>query len=70
MNGTLTFTITPSQSGPESNGNEGVLHIPQSFRTRALSSDGFVSYPGQSLEGGITPLQRCSPCILQCQLTG
>ncbi len=33
-------------------------------------SDCLVSYSGHSLEGGLTPLQRCSQCILQPQLTG
>ena len=36
---TLTGTTTPSQSGPESNGNEGVLHTPQSSRDRASPPD-------------------------------
>ena len=31
--GTLTDTSTPSQNGPGSNGDEGIVHIPQSFRT-------------------------------------
>ena len=29
INGNLTDTTTPGQSGPKSKGNEGVLHIPQ-----------------------------------------
>ena len=29
-----------------------------------------MSYPGHSLGGGLTPLQRCSRCILQPQPTG
>ena len=33
--GTLSGTTTPGQSGPGSNGNEGVVHIPQSSRTGA-----------------------------------
>ena len=37
--GTLTGTTTSGQSRPGSNDNEGVLHIPQSSRTRASSSD-------------------------------
>ena len=37
------------QNGPGNNGNEGVLYIPQSSRTRASPSDGLVSYPGHSL---------------------
>ena len=59
------------QSGPGSNGNEGVLRIPQSSSTAGISpSDCSVSYPGHSLGGGcLTPLQRCSQCILQPQPT-
>ena len=37
---TLFSDTTLSQSGPESKGNEDVLHIPQSSRTEASSSDG------------------------------
>ena len=33
-------------------------------------SDCLVSYPGHSLGGGLTPLQRSSRCILQSQPTG
>ena len=61
---TLSGTTTPGQSGPGSNGNEGVLHIPQSFSITGTSpSDCLVSYPGHLL-GGLTLLQRCSRCIL------
>ena len=39
------------QNRPESNGNEGVLHIPESSSyTGASPSDCFMSYPGQSLQ--------------------
>ena len=31
INGTLTGTITPDQSGPNSNGNKQVVHIPQNW---------------------------------------
>ena len=66
---TLSGATTPGQSGPGSNGNEGVLHIPKiSSITGASSSDGLMSYLGHSLEGwGLTSLQRCSQCILQPQ---
>ena len=37
---------------------------------RLSPSDCLVSYRGRSLRGGLTPLQRCSQCILQPQLTG
>ena len=40
---------TPGMSGPESNCNEGILHIPYSVRTRSLPSDSLVSYPGHLL---------------------
>ena len=36
----------------------------------ALLEPHILSYPGQSLGGGLTPLQRSSWCILQTQLTG
>ena len=40
------------KSGPEINGNKGILLIPQSSRIGALLSDGLVSYPGHLLAGG------------------
>ena len=47
---TLSVATTLSQSGFQSNGNEGVLHIPQSSSiTGASSSDCFVLYTGHSL---------------------
>ena len=36
-------------SGPGSNGNEGILHIPQCSRTRVSPSDGLLSYARHSL---------------------
>ena len=51
------------QSGPGSNGNEGVLKIPQS------SSITETSPLGHSL-GCATSLQRSSRCILQPQTAG
>ena len=39
IDGALTGTTTLGQSGPGSNGNEGVFHIPQSSRTEASPSD-------------------------------
>ena len=53
------------------NENEGVLRIPQSSNiTGATPSDCLVSYPGDVGGEGLTPLQRCSQCILQPQLAG
>ena len=45
INGTLISTTTLGESEPQSNGNERVLHIPQSSRTGASPLDA-VSYPG------------------------
>ena len=54
------------QLQPSGQGNEGVLWISQSSVITGTSpSDCFVSYPGHSLGRGLTPLQRCSWCILQ-----
>ena len=35
----LTSITIPSQNGPESHSKEGVVHIPQSSKTRASLSD-------------------------------
>ena len=49
---TLSGATTPGQSGPGSDGNEGVLCIPQSSSIAGtLPSDCLVSYPGHSLGG-------------------
>ena len=48
--GPLSGTTTPGQSGPESDGDKGVLRIPQSFSIAGTSpSDCLVSYLGHSL---------------------
>ena len=44
IDGTLTGTTTPGQSGTGSNGNKRVLHSPQSSRTETRYS--LVSYSG------------------------
>ena len=57
IDATLTDITRLGQSGPGSNGNEGVLHIPQSSRTEAFPSDGSVSHPGHLLgRVGLTSL--------------
>ena len=56
MDRTLSGAITLGLGEPGSNGNEGVLHIPQIYKAGASQSDGLMSYPGHSLAGGITPL--------------
>ena len=64
----LSGATIPGQSGPGSNGNEGLLFIPQSFSITGTSPiDCLVSYPGHSLRRGV--LQGCSQCILQPQPT-
>ena len=48
---TLSGATTPGQGGPGSNGNDGVLCIPQSSSvTRASLSDYLMSYPRHSAE--------------------
>ena len=46
IDGILTGTFTPGQSGLLSNGNEGVLYSPQISRTGASPSGSLVSYSG------------------------
>ena len=68
---TLSGATTPGQSGSGSDSNGEVFHIPQSSSiTEASPSDCLVSYPGYTLGGGLTPLQRCSRRILQPKLAG
>ena len=51
MGRTLSGATIPDQSGPGSNDNEGVLHIPQSSSISGASpSNCLVSYPGHLLE--------------------
>ena len=50
INKTLSGATTASQSGPSSDGNEGVLHIPQNLSiTWASRSDCLMLYQGHSL---------------------
>ena len=59
MDRTLSGATTPGQSGRGSNGNEGVLRIPQSPSITGTSlSDRSASYPGYSLGGGVLTLCR------------
>ena len=52
---TLSGATSLSLSRSGSNGNKGVLHIPQSSRITGASSLDLVSYPGHSLGGGSYP---------------
>ena len=59
MDTALSGATTPGQRGPGSDGNEEVLHIPQSSSTAVTSpSDCLMSYPGHSLGGEVLPLCR------------
>ena len=49
INGILTGTITSSQSGPESNSNEGALHTSQIYRSEASSLDAVKCYTQDTL---------------------
>ena len=59
----LTSATIPGQSGPGSNGNEGVLCIPQIYSITGTSpSDCLVLYPGYSL-GGWGVLLLCREAV-------
>ena len=45
VNWTQSGATIQDQSGHGSNGNEGVIHIPQSSMTGALQSNSLMSYP-------------------------
>ena len=63
---TLSGTTTPRQSGLRSDGNEGVLCIPQgSGITGTSPSYCLFSYSGLSLARDLTLLQSSSRCNLQ-----
>ena len=63
INRILIGATPPGQSGPGSDGNEGLRHIPRSDKTEALPSDCLVSY--LSLAGSYLFTKIYSQCILQ-----
>ena len=65
----LMSTTFPDQSGPESNGNEEILHITKSSRIGITLSDKLVSFQDIRWRN-LTPLQRSSRRILQPQSNG
>ena len=72
---TRSDSTIPSQSVSGSNGNYGVLFLPQNSNTLARPLDCFVSYPGYLFGDfnhlqSLTPLQRFSRYILQPKPTG
>ena len=54
----LSGALILSQSGPVSDGIEGVLRIPQSSSFAEALQDCLVSYLGQTLGWGVLPLCR------------
>ncbi len=67
----LSGAIIPGQSGPRSDGNEGVLHMgPKASALLEPHHQIVLCHIRTLVRGGLTPLQRCSRCILQPQLTG
>ena len=60
---TLSGATTLGQSGPGSNGNEGVLRIPQISKAGSSPSYGLISYPGHLLVG-VLPLCRDAVDVL------
>ena len=69
---TLSDATTPGQSGPGSNGNEGVLRISESSSITGTSPpDRLVSYLGHLLGMGVLPLCRDAVSVFYCpKLTG
>ena len=65
---TLSGATNLNQSRPNINGNEKVLHNPQSSKTGTSPSDCLMSYPGHSLS--LTSLQSYSQSIIQPQSAG
>ena len=66
IDGILTGTTTPRQSGSGSNSNQGVFYILKSSKTWASSSDGVQCHTQDTgWDTCLTPLQKCSQCVLQ-----
>ena len=64
---TLSGATAAGQSGPWSDGNEGVLYIPQSSRnTGASPSDCLMSYQEHSLVGSYSSAEMQSVFALFC----
>ena len=68
INRTLSGATTQAQSGPGSNGNVGVLHILQSSSITRPHHQIVQCHIHDTHWGSLTPLHRCSQCILQPQL--
>ena len=60
----LSGATIPGQSGPGSNGNEGVPpYSPKLSITGTSPTDCLVSYTGHSLVGGVLPFCRGAVCV-------
>ena len=71
MDRTLSGFTSLDPSGYGSYDIKGVLHIPYCCSIfGAPPLDCFVLYPGARSTGSLIPLQRCSQCVLQPQMTG
>ena len=69
----LNYQVLPlrDQSGPGSDGNEGVLCISQSSNITGASTSDCLVFISRTIVGeSLTQLQRCCHCILQSQSTG
>ena len=72
MDRVLSGATILGQGGPRSNGDEGVLRIPQTSRITGCLTIRLYSVISRTLvrEAGLTLLQRCGRCILQPRSTG
>ena len=70
IDGNLSSGTTPDRSRPGSDGNEGVLRIPQSSSITGTSTRLFSVIIQDTRWGSLTPPQRRIRCILQSQPTG
>ena len=67
---TLLVATIPSQSGPGSDSNDGILRIPQSSSiTETSPTDCLVSYPGHLLGGSSSSAEKQTVYSI-AQLTG
>ena len=70
MDRALSGATTLGQSGPGSDGNEGVLHIPKAPALLEPHHQIVLCHIQDTRCGSLTPLQRSSRYILQPQPTG
>ena len=68
---TQPSVTTPCQDGSGSNGNDGLLYIPQISKAGVSPSDFLMSYPGNSLEESFifADLHSVYSTASECSLT-